>query len=445
MNLIIGIVGLLAVMGWTYLVYRRVDIGLISLLLGETYYIAFGLNATLLGGLHLTPPDLVVGTLLLAGIVRTVRISRTLNVDRVIILFCAAILFFSIARGLMDFGVTATGNEARAFTGLLAGLIYFATAPVDSEAIRRYVNCYLYFGFALCVIAGASAAGLPIGIMNWVGADLAAINGRYLPATGAAALAVCGFLSLAVLQYRKNSWVSRILPVMYLSLAIYLRHRTVWMMLLAGFAAMLIVDPRLFRRVLPFAGVAIAAVALIAIYGSDSRGIGGGAQFSDAMSNGQTFAWRVNGWKELLLDDEQNTLTVAVGKKMGSRFWRVDPVSYQIIDVAPHNEYIQDYLRIGVLGVLLVLALMLHIVRKLWLLAKYNQESIYPSASAWAIVVPALLVYGFTYSIPPHMYALLGIACSMTMGANWRELTTEDTSLQEWHDEELPDTYGEMA
>ncbi len=41
---------------------------------------------------------------------------------------------------------------------------------------------------------------------------------------------------------------------------------------------------------------------------------------------------------------------MAIGKSMGSGYWSIDPVSYQAVTVAPHSEYIQEYLRVGVVG-----------------------------------------------------------------------------------------------
>lgn len=432
--------------GLVYLLYRRSDIGLICLLAAEVLVETFGSNAALLGGLHLTPSDAVAFVLLLAGVLRTLRSFKMLNLNRVIIFGYLAIFAISLMRGIAAYGLTIVGNESREYVGPLACFLYFATAPVDAASVRKYVLSYLCFGLALCAVAVASAAGLPVGIMALGNADLAAIDGRYLPATGAAALAVCGFLSLALLHYRRSSLIAKVLPLVFIGFAIYLRHRTVWMMLLAGVCALLFLDFRLFRRILPFALAALAAVALIAVYGGGAHGTGREEQFSDAMSNGQTFVWRLNGWKELLLDDEQNAMTITIGKSVGSGFRRIDPETYQTIDVAPHSEYIQTYLRVGVAGTALLLLFALRPLMKLWRLTKAGWgECAYPSASSWAIVVLMALVFGLTYSIGPHLYALLGIANAMATGSAMEESDAVDGSEYDWTVQGIADASGETA
>jgi len=201
MTFVLAVTGLLLVASVTYAAYRRSDFGLAMLLAAELFHVAFGPNAAMLGGLHITPSDAAAIVLLAAGVIRRVRAYRTLDLNGAIIGGCLALFALSIVRGVLTFGLTVAGNESRAYVAPLAALLYFSTVSVEERDVRRYALSYIGFGVALCGIALGSAAGLPIGIMAWEVQDIAFINGRYLPATGAAALAVCGFLSLAVLQY----------------------------------------------------------------------------------------------------------------------------------------------------------------------------------------------------------------------------------------------------
>jgi hypothetical protein len=436
MTFVLGVTGLLLVAAVTYAAYRRSDFGLAMLLAAELFHVAFGPNAAMLGGLHITPSDAAAIVLLAAGVIRRVRAYRTLDLNGAIIAGCLALFALSIVRGILTFGLTVAGNESRAYVAPLAALLYFSTVSVEERDIRRYALSYIGFGVALCGIALGSAAGLPIGIMAWEVQDIAFINGRYLPATGAAALAVCGFLSLAVLQYRRSGWWPRALLVLFFGFAVYMRHRTVWIMLLAGFAVLLPLDSRLFRRVVPFALAAVVVVAIVAGYEGGAQGQGGEEQFSDAVSNGQTFAWRLNGWAQLLLDDDQTALTVMIGKSMGSGFWRLDLDTHQTVVVAPHNEYIQTYLRIGVIGVLLILLFTVRTLMQLWRLAKIGNIAVFPSASAWAVVVLATLVFGLAYGIEPHSYALLGIANAIGTHAGALAWAQEEREVQ-WELQEL--------
>lgn len=412
---LIALAGLAIGLCYVYLLSRHVVLGLISLLGAELFSIAFGINSEQLGSIHLDPLDAVSICLLGAGIIRTAQTLRTINTSRFVSVGYAALLAISLGRGFYSNGVLAAANESRSFVGPLVAVLYFLTAPADDRSVRRYFWLYLSFGTGLCLIAILAAFGLPVGMTAWATADKAAIDGRYLPATGAAAIAVCGFISLALLQYRKRGLGTQLVPMIFMSAAIYLRHRTVWMMMLAGMIVLMPLDSRLFRRLLPAALVAVAAVAVLAFYGSSIQGLAGTSQFSQSATSAQTWEWRLNGWKDLLLDEEQTATTVSIGKSMGSGYLRIDPMSYQLIGVAPHSEYVQEFMRVGILGTFFIVLFGLSPISTLWKLTKTNPTAAFPSTSAWAVVVLITLVYGVTYGIEPHAYALLGIANAIVL------------------------------
>ncbi len=416
---------------YIYLLSLRVDLGLISLLVADLITTAVGDKSQIFGGMHLGPFDVVSICLLCAGIIRTGKAMKRINATRTIAVGYLALFAISLGRGLYENGLLVAANESRGFIGPLVAMLYFLTSPADEKSIRRYTLTYLYFGAALCVVAVLSAAGLPLGINALSSSEITGLDGRYLPASAAAAIVVCGFFSLALFSHRGKGVLGQLVPVIFFSMAIYLRHRTVWMMLLAGTAALLPLDIRLFRRLLPVALVATAAVAVLAIYGSNAQGLVSQDQFAESATNAQTLEWRLNGWKELLLDEEQNAMTVTIGKSMGSSNWRVDPVSYQAVTVAPHSEYVQEYLRVGVVGAVLILLFGLRPFLKLWRLTKTNPTPVYPSTSAWAVIVLAVLVYGVTYGTGPHAYALVGIANAIAL----RPRTPEEEHMldtKEW-------------
>jgi hypothetical protein len=415
MTSLIALAALALGLCYIYLLSRHVVLGLISLLGAELFSISFGINSQELGGIHLDPLDVVSLCLLAAGIVRTAQTLRSINTIHFLSIGYAALFAISLGRGFYSNGLLAAANESRSFVGPLVAALYFLTAPTDDRSVRRYAWLYLSFGAALCLVAALAAAGIPVGMTSWSTADTAAVDGRYLPATGAAAIAVCGFISLAWLQYRKRGMGTQLVPMMFMALAIYLRHRTVWLMMLAGMIALLGLDRRLFRRLLPAALLAVAAVTVLAFYGSSVQGLASTGQFSQSATSSQTWEWRLNGWKDLLLDEDQTVTTVSIGKSMGSGYLRIDPSSYQLTGVAPHSEYVQEFLRVGFFGAFFIVLFGLRPLSTLWKMTKIDPTAIYPSTSAWAVVVVATLVYGVTYGIEPHAYALLGIANAIAL------------------------------
>lgn len=412
---LIILVAFIAVLYYIYILSRRVEWGLMSLLAIQLYSITFGLNSGLFGGVHLNPHDGVCICLLAAGVIRSAQRLNSLNSTRLAALGYLAVFAVSLVRGLYANGVLTASNESRGFVGPLLAALYFVTAPTDNESLRRYAKWYLYFGAALCFVAALAAVGLPVGMAALGSLNSEGTSGRYLPATGAEAIAICAFLSLAVYRYWGGGLLARSLPVMYFLVAIYLRHRTVWMMLLAGVAALVPLDARLFRRLLPYFLTAVGLVALLAVYGAGTDQLVSANRFSDSATNDDTLLWRINGWKELVLDEEQTTITILFGKSVGSGWWRIDPVAHVVLFVAPHNEYIQEYLRVGVVGLFLLLLALFKPLFKLWQFSKSDPLAAYPSTSAWAIIVLITLVGGMTYSIDAHAYALLGIAAALML------------------------------
>jgi hypothetical protein len=181
------------------------------------------------------------------------------------------------------------------------------------------------------------------------------------------------------------------------------------------------------------------------IYGTNAPGAASADQFTESATNSQTWVWRVNGWLELLQGDDGNVATVLVGKSMGSGFWRVDPQSGRTVTVQAHNEYVADYLRIGSIGLGLLLFLFFRPLAKLWRFTKIDPDEIYPSTSAWAAILVMMLVYSVTYSIDGTIYPLLGIASALMERLRAAEMRAAFVEDEEWRTEPMLGFAGETG
>jgi hypothetical protein len=415
-----------------YLMACHVQAGLFSLLAANFLNLTFGLNATAFGRLHLNLVDAVYIGLLIAGVCRSFRGFRFLNATRILTVGYLLVFASSFARGISANGVFAAGNEARGFVGPLLAMLYFLDAPADEKSVRRYVHGFLVFGAALCVVAALAAAGLPVGVSAWAKSAVAAADNRYLPSSAAAAIGVCGFLALARSSYHGHSFVTELQAPAFFLVAIYLRHRTVWMLLLAGTAALLFVDGRLFRRILPAALLALIAVVGIAFLENGNANLAGEDEFSASVSNANTWYWRVNGWQEFLFDSDQTPFTVLMGKPIGSGWWRIDPLSHLAQTAPPHSEYVTEYLRAGMIGLFFLMCFLLGPFIALWRVRKEWFVVTYPCTSIWIVVVFITLVYGVTYSIEPESYALFGIASAIAFRARTPQELPAPRELAPW-------------
>src|SRR6185312_15841880 len=133
----------------------------------------------------------------------------------------------------------------------------------------------------------------------------------------------------------------------------------IWVMLLVGMAALLPLDGKLFRHVLPTATLAAIVVLALAMYGNRAQGLVGEGAFAQSATNTGTWDWRVQGWEELLFGQDQEPLSIAFGKSMGAGFLRFEPSANLFINVQPHDEYVQEYLRVGIIGLAILMTFLL--------------------------------------------------------------------------------------
>jgi hypothetical protein len=423
---------------YIYILVRRTDIGLISVVFANTLVLIIGEPQAVVGGFHLSGTDTIYICCLVAGVIRISQRAKMLTFSRAMAFGFLALFAFSLLRGFAANGIATTSNEARGFVGPLLAVLYFLDVDVGERSVRRYVHIYMAFGTILCIIAVLAALGVPVGSTKLPWATAGDVNSRFVPADSAGAIGVCWLFSLSVYQFRKRGLALQLGSVAFLVFAIYMRHRTVWVMLLAATMSLIFIDGRIFRRIVPIVLVAAIFVGGLAIYGSAHFEGASESDFSESASNAQTFQWRVNSWVQLFYDPDQTLSTVMIGKSIGSGYWRIDPETDLPITVAPHNEFVQDYLRVGAIGVLCLFAFSVRPILLLWRTKRSSLFDVYPSSSAWALVSFAALVFSITYSLAPHQYALIGIAnavASRIKQDEGSELSIDKTS--EWDNSSL--------
>jgi hypothetical protein len=395
-----------------FLLSQSVFYGWIILLAVNLYNFTFGLTQYNIGGIHLDPLDVVMIALLCAGITRTLPRLKERNTPRLLALGFTLLMILSIARGMLDHGVISAANESRAYAGSLAAVLYFLTAKLDTTSIRRFLAAYLCYGGALTVVALLAYAGLDVGAIAWAhhaqGAELG-IDGRYLPSDAALAIAICFILALGTTGcWPRLRGAGKWLSPIFLGMAVFLRHRTIWVALAFGIATLAMLDKRSFRRLIPMLVLSVFVIVAITAISGESRH-DTTEQFAESAENEGTFMWRVNSWKALLLDKDQTLSTVMFGKSVGSGYWRYDIGSGGYIDVAPHSEYVTYYLRVGILGLMFFLWYLLRTVRVMWMAARDNSNVFVPPAAIWAAMLVVILIYNITYFAPQDAYAIFAL------------------------------------
>jgi hypothetical protein len=419
MILLVGIAILPIAAAYIYSLSRSVLLGWISLLIVQLYDFTFGADVFSAGGLNLTIVDIVQACLLLAGIIRTIPRLRERNIGRRIALGYLAIFAFSLLRGIMAHGLSHAGNGSRLFVAFLIACLYFLTAPTDDESLRKFVHSFMYYGLALTFVALLASLGLRVGGLAWAHNDPDVETnsmGRLLPASCALSLAFCFFFSLAEARYRSSAKWFKWLPAVFLGLTVFLRHRSVWVVLLAGIASLLFVDRRLFRRVIPIAVLGLcftAAYALISGSGVQKAA----TQISTGSTDDETWLFRLAMWQGLL-GEKQTVSGVLLGKDLGGGYLIFNILQQRYMDFPPHNEYLTQYLSVGIGGVALILGFTIYPLRRFWKLSSTEVQSVEPSASAWVAVIIGIIVFSIPYQPTTDAYGLLAIANAIVFRLN---------------------------
>jgi hypothetical protein len=412
---LLGVMGLALFGLFVYQLSRNVLLGWYCLLTVSLLNVALGLSQITIGGLHLDAVDLVSISLLAAGIIRFLYRVQLPGRARLIILAYLLIYGASLLRGMTLFGVQAASNEARGLVGEILAMLYFFTTPTDPQTIKKILIAYLRFGVGLVIVAALHYAGLNIGTTVLDEKD------RALPSASAETIALCFFIGLGWIAYRKSPRILRWLLPIFAGMVIILQHRTVWAVMAACCMAIFFLDFKLARRLIPLAVLtSVMAVGLaIFIYGTGREA---SAQFEDSATNRGTWLWRVEAWQNSISDEDQTIWPMIFGQPIGKGFVRFDSDTGGYENLPPHSEYVVQYLRVGVLGLVFFLAFLFRPLLRLYELQRKDPLVVFPSASVWCLIVIGVVVYGITYGYESSAIALVGVANAVLLSHRSHQL-----------------------
>ena len=171
MALFFAVAAVPIVLLYIYALSRNVGFGWACLLAAFFYDYTFGTDTYNIAGLNLKAIDLIQICLLAAGVIRTIPRLGERSAGRNIVLGYLAVFSMSFLRGVSAHGFAHAANGARLFVGLLIALLYFLTAPVDVDSVRKYVHYYMYYALGLTMVAILAYAGVKIGGVLWVHGD----------------------------------------------------------------------------------------------------------------------------------------------------------------------------------------------------------------------------------------------------------------------------------
>lgn len=309
-------------------------------------------SAALLG-MTVTPADVVAACALAVAIGRLAGHRPSLGRGTAGITGLLALVLASVFRGVGDFGFQASFNEGRPYLCFLAAALYVVTSDLGERSSRFVAVTWIALA---CVYVFISLRGWSVTGITSAG-EYVKVNGEETagrPVSAAACLSVAqGGLLLVTMSWRRPRY--RALAVGLLLVVVLLQHRTVWVVTVVAILAYLVLGRAAGRDRLPV-GVAAAFSVAVAYVGYSALHVGkevaGDLQSSYTSMQGphSTLTWRVSGWQELL-SQPRGVLDTVMGHPFGAGFAR--DLNGHTVTVAPHNWYIETFLEIGVVGLVL--------------------------------------------------------------------------------------------
>jgi hypothetical protein len=362
------------------------------------------------GEISLYPHDLACALFAAAGLLRLLWACRPKAAHFFLFGLCAFFLL-SAFRGIDQFGLQTAGNESRGTAYALCAAFYFMTFSYDDLTRNRLINLMLACAYGLAGLAVFRWTALLLNIpvpSNWaeVSGDKAI---RVLNASQA--LIVCQVAMLAwTLQVRRQGiGVQRLLVYLLILIVLILQHRSVW---IAGAVAGAWLYFRSGRETrfnwrqiayITIAGTCAICITML-IAGDTLLNFIQDSIFA-AAGDHSTLAWRVAGWDQLLFGQSQ----LGLGRRV---------IAGIIWEQAPHSYYIQVLLRMGAVGLLLLIGVYANCMNRL----RTN-----PLLQAWLV---SQIVFFIAYSPGMEQGMILGFAVgcvslAQSSVANESRATTE--------------------
>lgn len=310
-------------------------------------------------GLSIGIADIVTLILFVVGVLEFTQLQSNLRVWLIPWLFLGVLIALSLLRGAATIGLGAATNDARGVLWVYFAMTWaLATRP---ERLKLH-TVSLVLGWMLVLVAIYHAVKYGIGGPTTVrlSADGSHRPNRILVAGQAATLLLCAgtvFLNTGDPRKGRTRYIGS--AAVFLGVVLVSQARSVWLAGLIGMTAVLIFSKkgRVSGRARGRALALLAAGAWLAFVGWTFRSAGNGV--FDAAVNSDTLDWRASGWQLLVSDAiARGPVTVAIGEPFGSGFLR-KVASGASVGVQPHNWYVQIFLQLGIIGLMVFVGLLM--------------------------------------------------------------------------------------
>jgi hypothetical protein len=353
-----------------------------------------------IAGLSITFPDIVVAALLIAaGLTRSSRQQASSRLLTVLSVLFVCLLAFSLLRGMAGLGVATSLNEARTWIYIVVTTLWMIR--VGPWRAGKSPNLDLWV-IGLSVMIGLVAL-MHIGQYGLGSASSSSVSsngerisaGRPIVSGQALVVAVGSLCALARFHLtRQLRWL--ILAAAFAGIVLLAQHRSVWLALMV---AILIFVSLVRRGRIGWILSGVAAVLSVFVF-FQSVSLGKlGVSLSESATDTTTYEGRVYDWAHSISSLwEAGTFEVLVGMPLGSGWDRLREDGL-LISYIPHSWYVGALLRVGIIGLVVGVTILLIGVR----LGRAK-------AAESLVLLPilcALMIYCWAYNLQWYLAPLL--------------------------------------
>ena len=413
---------------WAF--YHRPTAGVSSVIWVFVFETLIMIQPRLPLGVQLFLPDLLFLLIGVAGLLRifSVRLQR----HHYAWLIFGAVLFLSFVLGVLQYG-TQAGVEFRTFFYFWAGIWYLMTFHLTTVQLDKILRVYMVAAMVMVALALfrwlAMALGLDI-VRYWNegGASLRVFN-----ASQTYFLAQAFLVGLyAYLNKTGPIWWRATLPILFVCI-VMLQHRTVWAVTLASVAIIFLLSGKVRSKAIStfvLAGVLGTAVLIPFVAGGQLDTVQRSLAHSveEVGQKNSTMAWRVESWKTLIEQWAYGGPVVnMIGKPFGAGFSRYIELAQSELTQNPHNHYVYTLLRVGLVGLVAMLAVYYMTLRSMWKNRRQPSMHVLDPKLLIALVVGQIM---FFISYPAHYSQLLALGLSLVLLDKYRREAEASASIK---------------
>ena len=367
----------------------------------ETFF--GGLPSLQLGSLNINPLDglatLSIASSLASLLLKKNRISKI----NLIFLMLGVLLAISLLRGISLYGIELTVRYFRVYFYFYAATL--AIMPLQSKPgiLRSFLK---WSGWTTWLLLG-------IALSRWIAVALGFYkNPEWIAPGGLMTRVIFASPTFFILQAAIFAWTlskrpqsmswQGLMPYTIVPAIILLQHRTVWVILAFTLFAIFLLQ----RRVRPdlfllgLAGSLLTTGMVLVLW--DNPVI---TSLTGSVQNLNNLTWRIEGWLALLTPDRFTSVwDYFIGQPFGTGYERYLFGSTYATEYSPHNFYVQTFLNIGGIGLLILVGIYVSTLR---LLVFKKQE---PHKLAFSLILISQLLYFLTYAPNYEQGLLLGFA-----------------------------------